>query len=105
MVRKAVDTLKPGTTWCPGALAVRLGVTQRELRPVLVRLAGTGRLRITQQGVARDLRTLRGPYRVGPGRRDRTTGVRIKADGTRPGLGREVAVADGARGAGPIRAP
>ena len=67
MVRKAVDTLKPGTTWCPGALAVRLGVTQRELRPVLVRLAETGRVRITQQGVARDLRTLRGPYRVGPG--------------------------------------
>ena len=66
-VRKAVDTLKPGTTCCPVALARRLGVTQRELRPVLVRLARTGGVRISQHGVARDLRTLRGPYRLGPG--------------------------------------
>jgi len=65
-VRQVVEALRPGTTCCPGALARSVGVTPRELRPVLVRLAEDGRVRITQGGVPRDLRTLRGPYRVGP---------------------------------------
>ncbi len=64
-MRNAVAGLKSGSTCCPGALARRLGVTQRDLRPVLVRLAEAGHVRISQGGAARDLRSLRGPYRVG----------------------------------------
>jgi len=57
-------TLKTGTTMCPGALALRLGTTLRDLRPTCLRLAESGRIRVTQRGQSADLRTLRGPFRI-----------------------------------------
>ena len=60
--------LRPGATLCPGELARRLGSTQAQLRPLLQTLADAGRIAITQRGAPADLRTLRGPYRVAPGR-------------------------------------
>ena len=56
--------LAAGATACPGKVARSLGTTQRELRPVLVGLARTRKIVVTQGGVAADLETLRGPYRV-----------------------------------------
>lgn len=67
-VRRALARLPAGSTCCPGELARRLGRTQAALRPVLAQLAAAGEVRITQRGQTRDLATLRGPYRVGPGR-------------------------------------
>lgn len=62
----ALAALRPGVTCCPGTLARRLGTTPAVLRPVLVRLAAAGRIRITQGGHPADLASLRGPYRVAP---------------------------------------
>lgn len=63
-IREVLDTLRAGTTICPGELARRLGVTPATLRPILAALADAGEVVITQRGEAADLRTLRGPYRV-----------------------------------------
>ena len=57
--------LEKGATACPGAVARQLGTTQRELRPVLAELADRGRIAVFQRGAKADLKTLRGPYRIG----------------------------------------
>jgi DNA-binding FadR family transcriptional regulator len=58
--------LKPGSTLCPGELARRLGTTLAMLRPAYADLAARGKIRVTQRGRPADLRTLCGPFRVGP---------------------------------------
>lgn len=63
-VLELLAKLGPGTTACPGEVARKLGTTQRELRPVLARLAEAGEISVSQRGAQADLRTLRGPYRV-----------------------------------------
>lgn len=60
----ALDKVAPGKTACPGRLARSLGSQQKDLRPVLARLAKAGRIAVTQRGKRCDLATLRGPYRV-----------------------------------------
>jgi hypothetical protein len=67
-ILEVLATLNPGATMCPGDLARRLGTWQAALRPLLAELAARGEVTITQRGSPADLRTLRGPYRVSPGK-------------------------------------
>ena len=60
--------LRWGTTLCPGELARRLGTTPRALRPLLGELEARGALVVSQRGVVKPLREVRGPYRVAPRR-------------------------------------
>lgn len=57
--------LRPSSTMCPGMLAKEFGSTQKELRPLYLQLARSGKIRLTQGGVlVDDLDNLRGAYRV-----------------------------------------
>lgn len=76
-ILRRVAVLPAGRTICPGQVARELGSDARTLRPVYAAMAAAGELQVTQGGVAADLATLRGPYRLGP---RQLAGVPVTAD-------------------------
>ncbi len=65
-ILERVRGLRPGTTMCPGRLSKDLGFKLADLRATYLALAAEGRLSIRQHGQPAHLRTLRGPFRIGP---------------------------------------
>ena len=66
-ILEQLQTLRAGTTMCPGRLSVNLGSRLAQLRPTFVAMARQGRLRLLQKGrPVDDPDHLKGPFRVAP---------------------------------------
>ena len=59
-----LQTLRDGTTMCPGRLAHDCGSTLREARPDLLELARAGTIVLSQRGQDASSDDLKGPFRM-----------------------------------------
>jgi hypothetical protein len=59
-----LETLREGTTICPGRLARDCGSTLKTVRPHLMELAQMGKIVLSQKGRKVNPSSLQGPFRV-----------------------------------------